>query len=170
MKKILRRRFFGPQSDNRKSKTCAEQRRSIQNLKWLGLSIIAFMLVVAGAVAQAQQTAKLFRIGFLDSSTASGSAVLVEAFRQEMRKLGWIEGKNITIEYRFAEQKNERLSELAADLVRLQIDLIVVAGTVAALAAKRHDDHPHRDGERRGPRRSRSGCQSGATGRKCHRA
>ena len=129
-------RFFGSQSDNRKSKTCAEQRRSIQNLKWLGLSIIAFMLVVAGAVAQAQQTAKLFRIGFLDSSTASGSAVLVEAFRQELSKLGWIEGKNITIEYRFAEQKNERLSELAADLVRLQIDLIVVAGTVAALAAK----------------------------------
>ena len=52
MKKILWRRFFGPQSDNRKSKTCAEQRRSIQNLKWLGLSIIAFMLVVAGAVAR----------------------------------------------------------------------------------------------------------------------
>ena len=88
MKKILRRRFFGPQSDNRKSKTCAEQRRSIQNLKWLGLSIIAFMLVVAGAVAQAQQTAKLFRIGYLDNSTASGSAVLVKAFLLELSKLG----------------------------------------------------------------------------------
>ena len=55
--------------------------------------------------ADAQQAGKIFRIGFLDHSTASGSAVLVEAFRQELSKLGWIEGKNITIEYRFAEQK-----------------------------------------------------------------
>ena len=55
---------------------------------------------------------------------------------QELSKLGWIEGKNITIEYRFAEQKNERLPELAADLVRLKVDLIVTAGTPAALAAK----------------------------------
>jgi putative ABC transport system substrate-binding protein len=63
-------------------------------------------------------------------------AVLLEAFRQELSKLGWIEGKNITIEYRFAEQKNERLPELAADLVRLKVDLIVVSGPPAALAAK----------------------------------
>ena len=86
---------------------------------------------------QAQQTGKVFRIGFLDTSTASGSAVLLEAFRQELSKLGWIEGKNITIEYRFAEQKPERLPELAADLVRLKVDLIVVTATPAALAAKR---------------------------------
>ena len=87
--------------------------------------------------AEAQQTGKIFRIGFLDTSTASGSAVLVEAFRQELSKLGWIEGKNITIEYRFAEQKHERLPELAADLVRLKVDLIVVSGTAPALAAKK---------------------------------
>ena len=55
--------------------------------------------------ADAQQAGKIFRIGFLDPSTASGSAVLVEAFRQELRKLGWIEGKNFTIEYRFARAK-----------------------------------------------------------------
>ena len=61
----------------------------------------------------------------------------MEAFRQELSKLGWIEGKNITIEYRFAEQKAERLPELAADLVRLNVDLIVVTGTPAALAAKK---------------------------------
>ena len=87
--------------------------------------------------AEAQQTGKILRIGFLDKSTASGSAVLVEAFRQELSKLGWIEGKNIAIEYRFAEQKPERLPELAADLVRLKVDLIVVTGTPPALAAKR---------------------------------
>ena len=95
------------------------------------------VLLLTVFLADAQQTGKIFRIGFLDSSTASGSAVLVEAFRQELSKLGWIEGKNITIEYRFAEQKRERLPELAADLVRLKVDLIVATGTPAALAAKK---------------------------------
>jgi putative ABC transport system substrate-binding protein len=87
--------------------------------------------------SDAQQAGKGPRIGFLDNSTASGSAVLLEAFRQELSKLGWIEGKNIAIEYRFAEQRNERLPELAAELVRLKVDVIVVTGTPAALAAKR---------------------------------
>ena len=84
----------------------------------------------------AQQTGKVLRIGFLDSSNASGMAVLVDAFRQELSKLGWIEGKNLTIEYRFAEQKTERLPELAADLVRLKVDLIVTSGGATPLAAK----------------------------------
>jgi putative ABC transport system substrate-binding protein len=128
MKRIFRRRFFASQSDNLKSK--------IQNRKWAGLFTIVVALTVCGARADAQQTGKVARIGFLDNSTAAGSAVLVDAFRQEMRKLGWIEGKNITIEYRFAEQKNERLSELAADLVRLKFDLIVGTSTNSALAAK----------------------------------
>jgi putative tryptophan/tyrosine transport system substrate-binding protein len=87
--------------------------------------------------AEAQQTGKVPRIGFLDNSTASGIAVLLEAFRQELSKLGWIEGKNITIEYRFAEQKNERLPELAAELVRLKVDLIVTSGGPTPLAAKK---------------------------------
>ena len=78
----------------------------IQNRKWVGLFAIVFALTVCGAVAEAQQPGKIFRIGYLDNSTASGSAVLVEAFRQELSKLGWNEGKNITIEYRFAEQKS----------------------------------------------------------------
>jgi hypothetical protein len=62
----------------------------------------------------AQLPGKIFRIGFLEQSNASSMAVLLETFRQELGKLGWIEGKNITIEYRFAEQKSERLPELAA--------------------------------------------------------
>jgi len=95
------------------------------------------MLVVVGAAAQAQQTGKIFRIGFLDSSTASGIAVLSEAFRQELSKLGWVEGKNISIDYRFAEGSRERLPELAADLVRLNVDLIVTTGEPSALAAKK---------------------------------
>ena len=79
-------------------------------------------------LAGAQQPAKVFRIGFLDNSSASGNAPLLEAFRQEMRKLGWIEGKNFTFEYRFAEGKFDRLPDLAADLVRLKVDLIMVSG------------------------------------------
>ena len=87
--------------------------------------------------AEAQQTGKVPRIGFLDASTASGSAILLEAFRQELSKLEWIEGKNISIEYRFAEQKPEHAPELAADLVRLKVDLIVVTAGPPALAAKK---------------------------------
>jgi putative ABC transport system substrate-binding protein len=95
------------------------------------------MLLAPCAAAQAQQSGRIFRIGFLDPSTASGSAVFVDAFRQELSKLGWIEGKNLIIEYRFAENKGpERLPELAADLARLKVDLIVVSGTPPALAAK----------------------------------
>jgi ABC-type uncharacterized transport system substrate-binding protein len=109
----------------------------IQNRKLVGLLALVIACALCGAVATAQQPTKILRIGFLDSSTASGSAVLVEAFRQELSKLGWIEGKNITIEYRFAEQNLERLPELAADLVRLKVDLIVVTSTPPGLAAKK---------------------------------
>jgi putative ABC transport system substrate-binding protein len=95
------------------------------------------MLLALCDPAGAQQTGRIFRIGYLDATTASGIAVLLDAFRQELSKLGWIEGKNITVEYRFAEQKPERLPELAAELVRLKVDLVVVTGNVAALAAKK---------------------------------
>jgi putative tryptophan/tyrosine transport system substrate-binding protein len=99
--------------------------------------LVAVLLLVVAIKADAQQAGKIPRIGFLDAGTASGMAVLVDAFRQEMSKLGWIEGKNIIIEYRFAEQKLERLPELAAELVRLKVDLIVVTGGPPAAAAKK---------------------------------
>src|SRR5215467_2472609 len=99
-------------------------------------SILLAGALLAAVAVEAQQTGKIFRIGYLDAGTASGSAVLVEAFRQELRKLGWIEGKNIIIEYRFAAQKSERRPELAAELVRLKVDLIVVDAGPSALAAK----------------------------------
>jgi putative ABC transport system substrate-binding protein len=102
----------------------------------LFLALLTLLASVQLQTAEAQQPTKVPRIGFLDASTASGIAGLVAAFWQEMGKHGWIEGKNIAVEYRFAEQKNERLPELAADLVRLKVDLIVVAGTRPALAAK----------------------------------
>ena len=95
----------------------------------------AMIFALCGSV-EAQQTGKVLRIGFLDGSTASGMAVLVDAFRQEVSKLGWVEGKNIAIEYRFAEQKPDRLPELASELVRRNVDLIVVSSGPAALAVK----------------------------------
>jgi putative tryptophan/tyrosine transport system substrate-binding protein len=105
--------------------------------KRITLWLLATLFLANVSLADAQQARKVPRLGILDSSTASGSAVLLETFRQELSKLGWIEGKNIAIEYRFAEQKNERLPELAADLVRLKVDLIVTSGGTTPLAAKR---------------------------------
>src|SRR5262249_35738726 len=94
------------------------------------------MLFALCASANAQQPGRIFRIGYLANNTASGNAVLVDAFRQELSKFGWIEGKNITIEYRYAEGKNDRLPELAADLVRLKVDVIVSTSSPPAIAAK----------------------------------
>jgi hypothetical protein len=80
--------FLNLQSHNRKSKTCPEPRRRIQNRKWARLFAIIVALTMCWARAEAQQARKIFRIGFLDSSTASGSESLVAAFRQELSKLG----------------------------------------------------------------------------------
>ena len=96
---------------------------------------LSAMLFALSMPAHAQP-GKVARIGFLERSTASGMAVLLDPFRQELSKLGWIEGKNIAIDYRFAEQKTERLPELAAELVHLKVDSIVVTGDPARLATK----------------------------------
>jgi len=102
----------------------------------LALSFGAMLFTLCAPV-EAEQTGKVFRIGFLDPSTVASMAAQLEAFRQELRKLGWIEGKNISIEYRYAEGKLDRYPELAADLVRLKVDLIVASGGATPLAAKR---------------------------------
>jgi putative ABC transport system substrate-binding protein len=98
--------------------------------------VLSAVLFALCSSVDAQQTGKIFRIGFLDSSTPSGIAVLVEAFRQELRKVGWTEGKNVTIEFRFAEQKPDRLPELAAELVRRNVDVIVAPAGPSVVAAK----------------------------------
>ena len=100
---------------------------------------IAFgaMLLALCVPAQAQQPGKIFRVGYLDPGTVSGNAANLETFRQELSKLGWIEGRNRVFEYRLAENKAGRLPELAAELVRLEVDLIVTSGTPPALAAQK---------------------------------
>ncbi len=85
--------------------------------------------------AEAQQP-KMPRIGFLSASTAAAIAPRVDAFRHGMKQLGYVEGKNIAVEYRWGDGTNARLSELAAELVRLKVDLIVSAGPAATRSAK----------------------------------
>jgi putative ABC transport system substrate-binding protein len=91
--------------------------------------------LVAARPAQAQQAAKVPRIGYLTSALDRLNPNR-DAFRQGLRDLGWVEGQNIQIEYRYAEGKNERLPDLAADLVRLKVDLILTTGGTATQAAK----------------------------------
>jgi putative tryptophan/tyrosine transport system substrate-binding protein len=92
--------------------------------------------VFGGVVAQAQQPAGIPRIGILLAPSASSYSAWVEAFRQRLRELGYVEGKNILIEYRYAEGKYERLPDLAAELVRLRVDVIVTTGAVVLFAKK----------------------------------
>jgi len=98
--------------------------------------ILALILAVVAAplAAEGQQVGKVYRIGYL--SIASGPSPRTEALRQGLRELGYIEGKNITIEYRFAQEKADRLRGLATELVNLKVDLIVTGGPTATRAAQ----------------------------------
>jgi putative ABC transport system substrate-binding protein len=111
---------------------------AIQNPKWIALSLLGFALVVAGAVAEAQQATKIPRIGYLTAASFSSSsmAVRTEAFRQALRALGYIEGKNILIDERYAEGKLDRLPALAIELIRLNVDIIVSTGPRPTRSAK----------------------------------
>jgi putative tryptophan/tyrosine transport system substrate-binding protein len=118
-------RSWNSRSDNRKPK--------IETPKWLGLSM-AFVLV-AGAVVQAQQP-KVPRIGFLATVSPSQLSARVDAFRRGLRELGYLDGKNLVIEYRWADGKFDQMPNLAADLVRLKVDIIVTGVPQATRPAK----------------------------------
>ena len=94
------------------------------------------MLLALPFPARAQQPARIPRIGILSPSSASSNSARVEAFRQRLRELGYVEGKNIVIEYRSAEGKLERLPDLAAELVGLKVDVIVTTGSTTLIAKK----------------------------------
>jgi len=123
--KRLGSRSLNAYSDNRKSK--------IQNLKWLALSALLFALSLP---AQAQQPKKIPRIGYLSASSAAEALSRTEAFRRGLRELGYVEGENIVVEFLYADGKFDRLPALAADLVRLKIDVIVTAGPSVTGPAK----------------------------------
>src|SRR5690349_14011510 len=100
-------------------------------------SILFAGALLAIVTAEAQQPEKVPRIGILIAASTSFYSARVEALRQRLREIGYVEGKNIVIDYRYAEGKLERLPDLAAELVRLKVDVIVAAPTPAALAAKK---------------------------------
>ena len=97
---------------------------------------LSVMLLALSVAAEAQQPKKVFRIGLLSGLRPSPMPPVIEAFRQELPELGYIEGQNILIEYRWAEGKDERYAILAAELVNLGVDVIVTQGTAATVAAK----------------------------------
>jgi putative ABC transport system substrate-binding protein len=98
--------------------------------------LVAVVLLAFGVVAEAQQPLKIPLIGRLSPGSPSANTARTEAFRQGLRELGYVEGKNIVIERRSAEGRLDRLPALAADLVRLKVDIIVTAGPAATRAAK----------------------------------
>src|SRR3990167_10770797 len=102
-----------------------------------GLLAIFVTLAAGGEMAEAQQTGKVPRIGFLGNSTAALEENLVGPFREGLRDLGYVDGRNILIEYRWAEGKYERFPTLIAELIALKVELIVTAGTPASLAVKK---------------------------------
>src|SRR5678816_4017272 len=91
--------------------------------------VVSVLLVLLLAViAEAQQTGRVPRIGFLAAATTSAVAARIEVFRHGLRELGYIEGKNVVVEWPSAEGKPDRLPALAAELVRLKVDVIVTGG------------------------------------------
>ena len=93
--------------------------------------------LVAPPAAEAQQAGRVYKVGYLSTGSGTSSDLRpLDGFRQKLRELGWIEGQNIVIEYRFAEGRSDRLPGLADELVRLKVDVIAASPTPAALAAR----------------------------------
>jgi putative ABC transport system substrate-binding protein len=107
-----------------------------RGLKWPGFLVIAFMFLAAVMVDGAQQPSNAPRVGFLGGGSAAANVSRIEAFRQGLRELGYVEGKNIVIDQRWAEAKLDRLPALTAELLRLKVDIIVTAGAPATRTAK----------------------------------
>ena len=128
MNERIRIRSLHADSDNLKSK--------IENRKWVGLFAIGVTFGMCGAVAEAQQQAKIPKIGYLATGSGSGPVRGHEVLRRELRELGYVEGKNIAFEYRYGDSKLDRLPALADELVRLKVDVLVTSSTPATLAAK----------------------------------
>ena len=127
MKPNSSRRFSDSHADNQKFK--------IQSRKWAGSFVIALMFVLVGTRAEAQQPKKVTRLGYLSSFDPATESARSEAIRLALREFGYIEGQNIATEYRYAEGKLDRFPELAAELVRLKVDIIVISGGAGTVRA-----------------------------------
>ncbi len=97
-------------------------------IKKILVYLLATVLLTTAPLAQAQQPTKLFRIGYLSSSDPATESARAEAIRAALRERGYIEGQNLAIVYRYTEQKDERGRDILAEMVRLKVDIILVAG------------------------------------------
>ena len=131
--------FSFSRPNNRKSKTRpfdilragSESYRRIQNRKLMGIIALIIAFAMCGAVATAQQPAKIPRIGYLGGVSLSANTARHDAFGQGLGELHYVEGKNIVVDWRSADGKLERLPVLAAEMVRLKLDVIVTSGATA---------------------------------------
>jgi putative ABC transport system substrate-binding protein len=118
-------------SSKRVSDSCSDNPKSaIQNPKWLGIFAVVLTFVFGGVEAEAQQPKKVTRIGYISSRDSSHESARAEGIRLALRELGYIEGQNIDFEYRYSEGKTDRASELVTDLVRLKVDIMIIAGGI----------------------------------------
>src|SRR5207247_2120699 len=106
--------------------------------EWVGIVDRGGALALCGVVAGAQQPKKVARIGYLSSVDAARESTRAEAIRLALRELGYIEGQNIATEYRYSEGKSDRYPELAAELVRLKVDIILAAGGAGVIRAAKN--------------------------------
>ena len=107
---------------------------SVRHVVFIGILVLA--VLAAPSIPKAQLPEKIPRIGFLGNSSPSADAIRIEAFRQGLWELGYVDGKNIVIEYRYAEGKLNRLPKLAAELVDLKVDVIVAPGSAGRFGAE----------------------------------
>src|SRR4029453_8626680 len=127
---------LGPWPDDSSIDSCESGRSYPVITRRTLLCRLTLGTVAAPLVGEAQSGGKAYRIGYLGNTSALAQATRVESLRAALRDLGYEEGKNIVIEFRWAEGKLDRLPALAAELVRLNVDVLVTAGTPGALAAK----------------------------------
>ncbi len=106
-------------------------------MRLIGLVILAFSLILAPLAAEAQRSGRIPRIGYLSNGNPAKVSTEREAFRRGLRELGWVEGQNVTIEYRWAEGNPDRFPALVAEFVQLKVDVIVLSGPPALHAARR---------------------------------
>src|SRR5215468_9305246 len=101
------------------------------------IMMLTLSLLTAPLAADAQQPGKVYRLGLLSNTSPSETAAGPDPFLQGLRELGWLEGENLVLEYRYAEGNLDRLLELAAELVRFKVDVLAANGTLGVLALKR---------------------------------
>jgi putative tryptophan/tyrosine transport system substrate-binding protein len=119
-----------PSSEQRAVSSTKTAEKRIQRTVFVFVCLLPTILLISGSLAEAQQAKKVPRIGFMIGTSPSTIPDRIEGFRQGLRDLGYVEGKNVVIEYRVAEGKVERLPNLLAELVRLKVDVIVTGGIV----------------------------------------